>query len=40
MRDFLKPYVPAAHPQAVLYAIAERAAKLIAADTFRASLLT
>ncbi|KAI9435498.1 alcohol oxidase [Lactarius indigo] len=26
------PYVPAAHPQAVLYAIAERAAKLIAAD--------
>ncbi|KAF8259334.1 alcohol oxidase [Lactarius quietus] len=27
------PYVPAAHPQAPLYAIAERAAKLIAADT-------
>ncbi|KAH9039645.1 aryl-alcohol-oxidase from pleurotus Eryingii [Lactarius pseudohatsudake] len=26
------PYVPAAHPQAVLYIIAERAAKLIAAD--------
>ncbi|KAI9435482.1 aryl-alcohol-oxidase from pleurotus Eryingii [Lactarius indigo] len=26
------PYVPAAHPQAALYAIAERAAKLIAAD--------
>ncbi|KAI9435483.1 alcohol oxidase [Lactarius indigo] len=26
------PYVPAGHPQAVLYAIAERAAKLIAAD--------
>ncbi|KAI9451426.1 aryl-alcohol-oxidase from pleurotus Eryingii [Lactarius psammicola] len=26
------PYVPAAHPQAILYAVAERAAKLIAAD--------
>ena len=28
---FFKPYVPAAHPQAMLYAIAERAAKLITA---------
>ncbi|KAI9451433.1 aryl-alcohol-oxidase from pleurotus Eryingii [Lactarius psammicola] len=27
------PYVPAAHPQAVLYTIAERAARLIAADS-------
>ncbi|KAI9435477.1 aryl-alcohol-oxidase from pleurotus Eryingii [Lactarius indigo] len=26
------PYVPATHPQAVLYAVAERAAKMIAAD--------
>lgn len=30
VRSF-EPYVPAAHPQAALYAIAERAAKLIAA---------
>jgi choline dehydrogenase-like flavoprotein len=29
---FRKPYVPAAHPQAVLYAIAERAAILIVTD--------
>jgi len=28
----LKPYVPAAHPQAALYAIVERAAKLVAAE--------
>ena len=29
---FCKPYIPAAHPQAALYAIAERAAIIIATD--------
>ena len=32
MRSFLKPCITAAHLQAILYAVAERAAKLIAAD--------